>query len=84
MRVGEMSLSGDGDAVVSVVTALASLCVVSIRCWQNDGILDLFGVDTVVHSYRVCNGAHPSYSSILHSCNFVSVRTLSENIGSLS
>ena len=32
----------------------------------------------VIHSYRVCNDAYPSYSSILHSCNFVSVWSLPE------
>ena len=31
-----------------------------------------------IHSHCACNGAHPSYSSILHSCNFVSVRSLPE------
>ena len=31
-----------------------------------------------IHSYRVCNGVHPSYRSILHSCNFVSVWSLTD------
>ena len=32
----------------------------------------------VLHSYRVCNGVHPSNGSILHSCNVVSVWSLPE------
>ena len=44
MRVGEMSLSGGGDAVVSVVDE-SVCCVNSLLA---DGILDLCSVDTVV------------------------------------
>ena len=44
MRVGEMSLSGGGDAVVSGVDE-SVCCVNSVL---TDGTLDLSGVDTVV------------------------------------
>ena len=44
VRVGEMSLSGGGDAVVSSVDE-SVCCVNSVLA---DGILDLCGVDTVV------------------------------------
>ena len=44
VRVGEMSLSGGGDAVVSCVDE-SVCCVNSVLA---DGILDLCGFDTVV------------------------------------
>ena len=44
VRVGEMSLSGDGDAVVSGVDE----CVCYVNSVLADGVLDLCGVDTVV------------------------------------
>ena len=42
------------------------------------GALTLTLVLRIIHSYRVCNGVQPSQSSILHSRNFVSVRSLPE------
>ena len=55
VRVGEMSLSGGGDAVVSGVDE--SVCGVSSVL--ADGILDLSGIDTVVYGVDepVCDAA---------------------------
>ena len=44
----------------------------SFQCLPSGVVNDATLHDDNIHSYRVCNGVHPSYSSILHSCNFVS------------
>ena len=66
VRVGEMSLSGGGDAVVSGVDE--SVC--GVGSVLADGILDMSGIDTVVYGVDepVCDVNSVMTTGELHVC----------------